>query len=81
MEDERYLYALLAATVGCTVTILALVGIMFYWFNPDGPDCSFNVTAIAASVVVALVLPAASMHPRVGPDRTLDLCVLAACHG
>lgn len=80
MEDERYLYALLAATVGCAVTILALVGIMFYWFNPDGPDCSFNVTAIAASVVVALVLPAASMHPRVGPDRTLDLCVLAACH-
>lgn len=77
MEDERYLYALLAATVGCAVTILALVGIMFYWFNPDGPDCSFNVTAIAASVVVALVLPAASMHPRATNGSLFPAAVVA----
>jgi hypothetical protein len=64
MEDERYLYALLGVTVGCYAGIAAIVGLLFYWFNPAAAgDCSFNVTVIVLALVVALVLGAASMHP------------------
>jgi Serine incorporator (Serinc) len=66
MEDERYLYALLGVTVGCYAGIAAIVGLLFYWFNPAAAgDCSFNVTVIVLALVVALVLGAASMHPAV----------------
>jgi Serine incorporator (Serinc) len=66
MEDERYLYALLGVTVGCYAGIAAIVGLLFYWFNPAAAgDCSLNVTVIVLALVVALVLGAASMHPAV----------------
>ena len=66
MEDERYLYALLGVTVGCYAGIAAIVGLLFYWFNPAAAgDCSFNVTVIVLALLVALVLGAASMHPAV----------------
>ncbi len=65
MEDERYLYALLGVTVGCYAGIAAIVGVLFYWFNPGGADCSFNVSVIVLTILVCLTLGAASMHPAV----------------
>lgn len=75
MEDERYLYALLGVTVGCYAGIAAIVGLLFYWFNPAAAsDCSFNVTIIVLALLVALVLGAASMHPAVSHKaRSQDL--------
>lgn len=65
MEDERYLYALLAATVAAGVGTLSVVGVLFYWFNPSGGgDCSFNITAIVLVILLAVLLPAASLHPK-----------------
>ena len=77
MEDERYLYALLGVTVGCYAGIGAIVGLLFYWFNPVAAgDCSFNVTVIVLSLVVALVLGASSMHPAVS---SMSLCQSGHC--
>lgn len=67
MEDDRYLYALLGATVGCVAGVGLLTGVLFYWFNPGGADCSFNVAVIVSSLVLAILLPAASLHPKVAP--------------
>eukprot|EP00208_Stichococcus_sp_RCC1054_P000766 CAMPEP_0206135158 /NCGR_PEP_ID=MMETSP1473-20131121/507_1 /ASSEMBLY_ACC=CAM_ASM_001109 /TAXON_ID=1461547 /ORGANISM="Stichococcus sp, Strain RCC1054" /LENGTH=443 /DNA_ID=CAMNT_0053526911 /DNA_START=290 /DNA_END=1621 /DNA_ORIENTATION=- len=77
MEDERYLYALLVATVGCAVGIVAMVAVLFYWFNPDGPDCSFNVSAICVTILLAVVLPAASMHPKATNGSLFPAAVVA----
>lgn len=71
MEDDRYLYALLGATVGCMAGVGLLTGVLFYWFNPAGVDCSFNVSVIVSSLMLAIVLPAASLHPKVAPQQTL----------
>jgi hypothetical protein len=64
MEDERYLYALLGVTVACYAGVAAIVGLLFYWFNPaSAGDCSFNVSVIVLTILVCLALGAASMHP------------------
>ncbi len=72
MGDDRYLHALLAATAACTAGVLALLGLLFYWFNPAAAgDCSFNLALIVSAALLALVLPAAAMHPRVRLFRLL----------
>jgi len=52
-EEERYLYLLLAATVGCFLGSLGLSALMFIWFHPSGAgSCSLNVFLITSSLLL-----------------------------
>ena len=62
----RYLYALLAVTVGAFVGAIALIGVSFYWFNPSGSgDCSFNVFVMTMTILLTLAVSLGSLHPQV----------------
>ena len=62
---RRFLYALLAVTVGAFVGALALIGISFYWFNPSGAgDCSFNVFVLVFTIAITVAVSLLSMHPQ-----------------
>lgn len=63
---RRFLYALLAVTVGAFAGAGALIGVSFYWFNPSGVgDCSFNVFVITTTILLALAVSLGSLHPQV----------------
>ena len=64
-EDDRWLYGLLAATLGALAGCGALVGLCFHWFAPSDIDCSFNLTIISLSLVLVVVLCLTSFHPAV----------------
>ncbi|KAL3154486.1 hypothetical protein ABBQ32_013949 [Trebouxia sp. C0010 RCD-2024] len=64
-EDERFLYALLAVTVGAFAGAIALIGVSFYWFNPAGVgDCSFNVFVITLTILLTVGVSLGSLHPQ-----------------
>lgn len=62
----RFLYALLAVTVGAFAGAIAFIGVSFYWFNPAGVgDCSFNVFIMTLTILLTLGMSAGSLHPQV----------------
>ena len=65
----RYLYALLAVTIGAYLGATGLIAVLFFFFNPSGPDCSFNITAIVATLLIALVMSALSMSVYVSSSH------------
>eukprot|EP00873_Tetraselmis_striata_P044677 jgi/Tetstr1/464941/TSEL_009675.t1 len=63
-DDERYLYLLLAATVGCYVGTIGTAGFLFYLFNPQsGQPCSLNVFLIVSSLLLVGAFSLVSLHP------------------
>ena len=63
----RFLYALLAVTVGAFAGAIALIAVSFYWFNPSGAgDCSFNIFVMAVTILLTLAVSLGSLHPQVG---------------
>ena len=75
----RFLYALLAVTVGAFAGAVALVGVSFYWFNPSGAaDCSFNIFVISFTIVITVAVSLLSMHPQV--CRCSSNCTTSICH-
>jgi hypothetical protein len=64
MEDERFLYALLAITVSCYTGACVLIGVLFYFFKPSGFDCNLNVALICLTVLVCLGFTALSLLPQ-----------------
>lgn len=64
-EDERFLYALLAVTIGAFAGAIALIAVSFYWFNPSGAgDCSFNIFVMAVTILLTLAVSLGSLHPQ-----------------
>ena len=56
--------------MGAYAGVVVLAGLLFYFFNPAGAgDCSFNISAITMTLVLALVVSAVSMLPYVRPRR------------
>ena len=52
--------------MGAYAGVAVLAGLLFYFFNPAGAgDCSFNISAITMTLVLALVVSAVSMLPYV----------------
>ena len=73
---DRLLWALLGITVGAYAGVAVLAGLLFYFFNPAGAgDCSFNISIIALTLVLALIVSAVSMLPYVSP-RTRALVLV-----
>lgn len=79
----RFLYALLAVTVGAFAGAIALIGVSFYWFNPAGVgDCSFNVFVITLTILLTVGVSLGSLHPQVEclqHCRTPVLCAYDQC--
>ena len=72
----RFLYALLAVTVGAFAGAIALIAVSFYWFNPAGVgDCSFNIFIMTLSILLTLGVTLGSLHPQV---MLLQLCHVAS---
>jgi len=62
----RFLYALLAVTIGAFAGAIALIAVSFYWFNPSSAgDCSFNVFVMAVTILLTLAVSLGSLHPQV----------------
>lgn len=56
--------------VGGYTGCAALIGLLFYWFNPSGVgDCSFNTAVIAVTIVICLAVTMAPLHPSVRISR------------
>lgn len=72
----RFLYALLAVTVGAFAGAIALIGVSFYWFNPAGVgDCSFNVFVMTLTILLTLGVSLGSLHPQVKSLQHFRICV------
>lgn len=64
-DDERYLYALLAITVGAFLGVVGIDGFMYYWFKPSGAgDCSFNIGMITLTLIICVGFSMLSLHPQ-----------------
>lgn len=73
-EDERYLYALLVATVGAYGASFVMVVLSYLWFSPSGPDCSLNMSLITIGLIACVVLSILTLHPsvrRVNPGASI----------
>lgn len=66
-EDDRYLYGLLALSVGAYLACAGIVAFLFYWFNPSSVEggCSLNVVLIVLSILLVTVFSALSLSPHV----------------
>jgi hypothetical protein len=70
----RFLYALLAVTIGAFVGAIALIAVSFYWFNPSGAgDCSFNIFVMTVTILLTLAVSLGSLHPQVGWTTVCDV--------
>ena len=66
----RVLWALLSITVGAYIGTAVIAGLLFFFFNPAGAgDCSFNISVIALTLALGVLVSAVSMSPYVScPD-------------
>lgn len=72
-------------TIGAYVGTLGLTAVLLFFFNPSGADCSFNITAIVCTVLLALVMSGLSMSVYVCLASLLQHLLLcntcSALHG
>lgn len=66
-EDVRYLYALLACSLGAYALSFTASGVAYNWFAPSNAaqDCSLNISLITIGLVVVVALTAVTLHPRI----------------
>lgn len=65
-KDEQFWYvALLVVSIVCYLVTFAFSGLLFYWFNPSGHDCSLNVFFIVMTLILAFVFAVIALHPQV----------------
>ena len=44
---------------------VTIAGLLFHWFSPSGVDCSLNVSIVALSLILCIILSLLTMHPTV----------------
>lgn len=65
-KDEQFWYvALLVVSLVCYIVTFAFSGLLFYWFNPSGNDCSLNIFFIVLTLVFAVAFALIALHPKV----------------
>lgn len=85
-EDERWLYALLAITITAFGGVLAIAGILFYFFKPTGAgSCSLNVALITLSLLLCVAFSLISLTPlskngSLFPSATTALYCMYLCY-
>ncbi len=54
------------AQIGAFAGCAAIIGVLFYWFNPSAvDDCSFNVGITVFTIVLCVLVAMAPLHPSV----------------
>jgi len=76
-ESEKWLYALLAVTVGLYLGSAVAIGFMFHWFHPD-PSCSLNALLLSMTLVLCLCFSMVSVHPSVPSGSLMPSAVITA---
>ena len=57
---------LCGAQIGAFAGCAAIIGILFYWFNPSAvEDCSFNVGITVVTIILCVLVAMAPLHPSV----------------
>ena len=79
--DERYLYALLIATVGAYGGMLTLTVLSYVWFTPSGTDCSLNMTLITLGLIASCVFNLGTLHPAVRQRNPSASIFVGSCIG
>ena len=52
--------------VGAFTGCVAIIGVLYYWFNPSAiDDCSFNVSITVFTIVLCVLVAMAPLHPSV----------------
>uniref|UniRef100_A0A0C9QSD2 TSA: Wollemia nobilis Ref_Wollemi_Transcript_11985_1597 transcribed RNA sequence n=1 Tax=Wollemia nobilis TaxID=56998 RepID=A0A0C9QSD2_9CONI len=65
-KDEQFWYiALLLVSFVCYIATYAFSGLLFYWFNPSGNDCSLNVFFIVMTMILAFAFAVLALHPKI----------------
>lgn len=65
-DDERYLWALLGATLVAFAGTGALVGLSYSWFSPSSAsDCSLNISLITLWLLLCIGFNALIFHPTI----------------
>uniref|UniRef100_A0A0D6R1S6 Serine incorporator n=1 Tax=Araucaria cunninghamii TaxID=56994 RepID=A0A0D6R1S6_ARACU len=65
-KDEQFWYiALLLVSIVCYIATYAFSGLLFYWFNPSGNDCSLNVFFIVMTMILAFAFAVLALHPKI----------------
>lgn len=78
-EDDRYLYGLLALSVGAYVACAGIIVFLFYWFNPSSVEggCSLNVVLIVLSILLVTLFSALSLSPHVQSGSLFPSAVIS----
>eukprot|EP00890_Picochlorum_soloecismus_P000604 jgi/Picsp_1/1544/NSC_05022-R1_probable serine incorporator-like len=64
-EDDRYLYALLIATLGAYGGAATLAILSYVWFAPSDYDCSLNISLITVGLIACIAFNLATFHPTI----------------
>ncbi len=73
-SDQRWLYGLLALTVGAFSAVLTIAGLLFYWFKPAGAPLQRCVGRLRAAVQHSL-----PFSLRVSGQPPYELSCLLSC--
>ncbi|KXZ45723.1 hypothetical protein GPECTOR_51g709 [Gonium pectorale] len=77
-EDERWLYGLMALTVGAYAGTLTLAGLMYHWFKPAGAgSCSLNIALITLTLLLAVGFSMLSLTPVVRQGSIFPASVIS----
>ncbi|KAH9312717.1 hypothetical protein KI387_027752 [Taxus chinensis] len=80
----RYI-ALLVVSLVCYIVTFAFSGLLFYWFNPSGNDCSLNVFFIVMTLILAFAFAVIALHPKVNgsllPASVISVYCAYLCYG
>lgn len=75
--DPRADRWLRGAQIGAFAGCAAIIGVLFYWFNPSAvDDCSFNVGITVFTIILCVLVAMAPLHPSVRLPVPLHLPVI-----
>ncbi|KAH1146538.1 hypothetical protein GYH30_041937 [Glycine max] len=82
-DEQKWYIALLAVSVGCYIAAFTGSGILFFWFNPSGYDCSLNIFFFVMTMILAFVFAIIALHPQVNgsllPSAVISLYCAYVC--
>ncbi|KAH1208556.1 hypothetical protein GmHk_15G043332 [Glycine max] len=75
--------AVILVYVGCYIAAFTGSGILFFWFNPSGYDCSLNIFFFVMTMILAFVFAIIALHPQVNgsllPSAVISLYCAYVC--
>ncbi|GLJ15941.1 hypothetical protein SUGI_0263440 [Cryptomeria japonica] len=64
-DEQFWCISLLVVSFVCYIAIFAFCGLLFYWFNPLGNDCSLNIFFIVMTLILTFAFAVIVLHPKI----------------